>query len=305
MARDPAHSAAGGTAIRVCAGVACRGAEDAGRARRLAAAGSRLCPACGDRLLAELRRLPRLYEECGLRLGGPEQSHERTSGGPLPGMPFNTAAAEARSSILAVLRAWASLVVDERRVGVPRGSTAGLVDFLLPHSGWLTAHSAAGELSEEVAALVRRARRVIDPSPARRVTVGGCVEADCSGGLTAVPQDRRPGLPAEISCDAVPSHRWPAEEWLMLSRLLAQRGSGAPASTVAAAAGQDDVRWVSAGQIARLWGIAPGSVYRHASEQQWRRRAARGRTYYHDADVRRTLDGRKQPARERGEKGLP
>ncbi len=51
--------------------------------------------------------------------------------------------------------------------------------------------------------------------------------------------------------------------------------------------------WVSAGHIARLWRIPPGSVYRHAGEQRWRRRTRGGRTYYHGGDVRRTLEGRR------------
>lgn len=212
MTRDLAHAPAAGTATAtaagratavgtataLCEGVACRGAERTGRARRLAVTGTRLCPACGDRLVRELRRLPRLYDECGLRLGGSDRRREKISGGPLPGMPFNTAAADARTSIVSVLRSWASLVVDERQVGMPPvavtgaaaggvagaavGGVARLAEFLIRHSGWLTSHGAAGELSDEVATLVRQAQRVIDPSQLRRVPIGDCVEADCRGG---------------------------------------------------------------------------------------------------------------------------
>ncbi|NDZ68021.1 helix-turn-helix domain-containing protein [Streptomyces cyaneofuscatus] len=47
--------------------------------------------------------------------------------------------------------------------------------------------------------------------------------------------------------------------------------------------------------ISTLWKIAPGSVYRMASEQGWRRRGHQGRTYYHEGDVLRTLDARRRP----------
>ncbi|MCF3104177.1 hypothetical protein IPZ58_21665 [Streptomyces roseoverticillatus] len=59
-------------------------------------------------------------------------------------------------------------------------------------------------------------------------------------------------------------------------------------------------RWISAADIARLWGIAPGSVYRHASQAQWRRQTRTGRTYYHEADVQRTLESRKATANTAG-----
>ncbi|MCF2436234.1 hypothetical protein LV779_25360 [Streptomyces thinghirensis] len=197
-------------------------------------------------------------------------------------MPFNTAAAEARAAVVGVLRSWAAVVVDGRRIRLPQGTAhrssvmvGELADFLARHADWLMAHDAAGDVSEEVARLVRRARRVIDPEPLRRVTIGTCVEPDCRGGLTATVQPSRSQLPAEIICDADQSHRWLGHEWLQLSRRLAQgrRPTTAPAASTPSEA--ESVRWVTAGDVAQLWGIATGSVYRHASEQQWRRRSRR------------------------------
>ncbi|MEV6655097.1 hypothetical protein [Streptomyces sp. NPDC051219] len=284
------------TVLTVCEGAGCRRQEAAGRARRCAEAASRLCSGCWDRLALDLRGLPRLYEECGLRLGGSDQPRERTSGGPLPGMPFNTAAAETRSAIQGVLRSWAAVVVAERRVTAPGGTVSALALFLARHAGWLGGHQAAADVSEEVARLVRRARRVIDPDPLRRVPIGTCVEPDCRGGLTATVRSQRPQVPAEIICDADPAHRWLGHEWLQLSRRMAGGRRTVPDAGESAADTEDAadaaVRWVGAADIARMWGIAPGSVYRHASEQQWRRRTRAGRTRYHDEDVRRTLGGR-------------
>ncbi|MFE1029918.1 hypothetical protein ACFW5I_36210 [Streptomyces sp. NPDC058818] len=288
------------TVLTACEGTGCRRQEaTGGRSRRLAERGTRLCSSCGNRFVAELRRLPALYEECGLLLGGSDQPRERTTGGPLPGMPFNTAAAEARAAVVGVLRSWAAVVVDGRRIRLPQGTAhrssamvGELADFLARHADWLMAHDAAGDVSEEVARLVRRARRVIDPEPLRRVTIGTCVEPDCRGGLTATVQPSRPQLPAEITCEADQSHRWLGHEWLQLSRRLAQGRRSTTATVASTPSEAESVRWVTAGDVAQLWGIATGSVYRHASEQQWRRRSRGGRTYYHDADVRRTLGGR-------------
>lgn len=269
-----------------CRGAGCarRGATETGEpAARPVTAGSVLCEVCRARLVRELAGLPGLYEECGRLLGGSERSQEKVSGGPLPGMPFNAAASDARSAILGVLGSWSGLVADERRLrtGPPR-EPAALTRFLLLHAGWLTGHPAADALSREVAKAVRRARHVIEPGTTRRVAVGPCVEAGCPGSLTAT---LRPGdtSPTAITCDTDPAHQWPGSQWLGLGRRIAaaRRGEGAAR-----------VRWLSAGDIARLWGIAPGSVYRYASERDWRRLSRSGRTYYHEADVQETLDAR-------------
>ncbi|MFE6270233.1 hypothetical protein ACFVQ9_15785 [Streptomyces goshikiensis] len=260
-------------------------------------AGARLCSACVLRLTGDLTQLPHLYEECGLLLGGTVRPRERTSGGgaSVPGLPFNTAAAEARSLILGVLRSWAGLVVGERAVAAPRSTAAEVAEFLMRHAGWLAAHDAAGELSEEAARAVRRGRYVIDPSPGRGRRVGTCVVAGCRGELSAVVLTGRADLPVEVSCAADPAHRWPAREWMVVSRGApsdrAERTdrAQAPAGTVLPEA---RVRWLSARDISLLWGVASGSVYRHASEQRWRRRTGKGRTFYHEEDVLRTLGAR-------------
>ncbi|MDR3080892.1 MAG: hypothetical protein LBV60_08175 [Streptomyces sp.] len=239
----------------------------------------------------ELRRLPGLYEECADRLSAPhaEQLRERTSGGPTPGMPFNSGAADVRSSILQVLGSWAALVVDERGIAAPRREVPLLGDLLSRHADWLAAHTAAGEISQEIAQLTRRARWVTDPQTLRQVPVGDCVESDCGGSLTAEVRPERPELPAEIRCDRDAAHRWFGHQWLQLARRIA--GAAAPGRQ-AAAPRAEQVHWVTARDVARLWEIPPGSVYRHASVQKWRRRNLAGRTYYHGSDVHETLSRR-------------
>ncbi|WP_070010968.1 hypothetical protein [Streptomyces abyssalis] len=275
-----------------CAGVGCRDGA-AGRPPRRTVAGSRLCVSCRKRLARDLESLPGLYAECALHLdGGSDRRRERTSGGPLPGMPFNAAAAEVRSSVLLVLAGWAGVVNQERGISPPPRAVAPMAAFLLRHAAWLAAHEAAGDLSEEITQLVHTARRVIDPDPARTVPVGDCVESGCGGTLTAaVGADRSGRPPAEIMCDADGEHRWTGRQWLQLSRLMAARTRGpAPDGPPAHPEQEEPVRWFSAAEIARLWNIPPGTVYRHASQQRWRRRKnSQSRAYYHDADVRRTL----------------
>ncbi|MEV0844869.1 hypothetical protein AB0J21_03075 [Streptomyces sp. NPDC049954] len=263
------------TVPRECEGAAC-GSGGADRARDLAAAGTRLCPTCRLRLMSDLRRLPRLHEECGQLLTGVDRPRDRTSGGPLPGMAFNTAAAEARSQILGTLRCWTSLVVGERGAAAPPDTPAALVAALFQHIDWLLAHRAAGDLTREVRRCVRRAGQVIDPAPRHRLQVGDCVEPGCRGSLAAVARAGAAGTDVEIGCDADPAHRWSGRQWLRLGGRAAERP-------------EPEVRWLAARDIAALWGLAPGSVYRRAGEDGWRRRALKGRTYYHQRDVESSL----------------
>jgi hypothetical protein len=280
------------TDLTECAGIACRGrSEAAGDPAKPAVAGTRLCPECARHLAGDLARLPRLYDECGLLLGGSgPRPRERTSGGgSSPGLPFNTAAADARSLILGVLRSWAGLVVAERAVTAPRDTVADVAGFLARHAAWLAAHEAAGELSAEIARAVRRARHVIDPARGRGMRLGNCPAADCQGTLTAaVPGDRADARVA-ISCTAVAAHRWSAPEWMALRRGAPTDPAQQPTATPPPA---PTVRWLSAKDIALLWAIPTGSVYRHASEQQWRRRTGKGRTFYHGHDVLQSLGTR-------------
>lgn len=269
-----------------CQGAACADNGKAGHNPQQAPAGTLLCRRCLHILTTQLASLPALYDECGRRLDGAARPHPRVSGGPLPGLPFNTAASEARAAILGVLGSWAGMVAQERRVTPPARTAAGLAAFLGRHVSWLAAHSAAAEITDEVARLVRTARSVAYPEPLRRVQIGVCVEAECGGELVALVRQGRPLAAAEITCEADPEHRWTDRQWLQLSRRMRDR------AVRDTGRGAVPTRWLSADDVSRLWRIASGSVYRLASERQWRRRAHAGRTYYHEADVQRTLAGR-------------
>jgi len=278
----------------LCVGIGCRRRYETGRVRRRVVAGSRLCRACRDELAAGLESLPGLYNECGRQLGGSDRPRgieprgNATGSGSMPGMPFNAAAADVRTRILGVLGSWSGMVTAERHVTAPERSVGALVTFLGRHVDWIAAHVAATEATDEVARLVRAARRVAYPNPVRQVAIGGCVEVGCGGELVAFVHPQEPQLPAEIRCDVDPCHSWLEHHWMQLSHRM-----GTVPSIVTA------TRWLSAADISRLWGIPPGSVYRLASEQQWRRRNQARRTYYHEVDVLQTFDQRKPRSRPR------
>ncbi|MET9608668.1 hypothetical protein ABZZ17_27040 [Streptomyces sp. NPDC006512] len=271
------------TVTALCHGEGCRGGRGDGRTRRRTLQGSRLCRACRDHFAAGLGELAHLYEECGRMLGGgaPGSLRERTTGGELPGLPFNTAAADVRSRMVSVLGSWSGLVAQQRGVTSPPRTVAALTAFLLRNADWLAAHSAAAEATEEIARLVRAGRRAAFPDPARAVRIGVCPEPGCPGGLAlAVREAARADGPA-IVCDAAAEHRWTSDRWSELSHCME---SADPAGTAPAATATE--RWLTAADIARLWHAPTGTVYRLASEERWRRRNRAGRTYYSETDVR-------------------
>lgn len=264
---------------RLCAGEGCRARERQGRCRRLTEGPSHLCAPCRGHLVADLNRLPGLYQACAEILGGsrpPGGLRERTSGGALPGLPFNTAAADARAATVAVLGSWAGLIVQKRRVHPPSRTVDALAAFLIRHSDWLCTHSTAGDASREVARLTRRAQNAVDPAH-RRVSVGRCPESGCGGILRTVVHPSAPAGSGQIRCDVDPAHLWSGHQWAQLGQRLRGTGSLSPA-------------WLTAADISRLWNIPTGSVYRLASEGQWRRRSRRGRKLYHEDDVLQSLD---------------
>ncbi|GFJ87316.1 hypothetical protein [Phytohabitans rumicis] len=54
---------------------------------------------------------------------------------------------------------------------------------------------------------------------------------------------------------------------------------------------------LTADDIASLWQIPKGTVYRHAHVNHWRRYTQAGRTYYHPDDVTATFDRMDQDGR--------
>ncbi|WP_406168245.1 hypothetical protein [Streptomyces sp. NBC_00996] len=278
-------------AARLCGGAGC-----AAREPRPALGRSRLCHVCAQRLAADLERLPGLYRSCESMLESSRHSGVtaggRGAGGPVPGIRLNTRAAEVRASILSVLGSWGGLVAHERRVATPSRTVTALADFLRLHVTWLAAHETAADASGELNRLVHAARRLIEPESVRRLEIGACAEPDCVGSLVARVHTGGAAL-SDIVCTAAPAHRWPAAEWTRLGRRLgAGSRPGAPGRTEGtghAGGTRRASEWLSPAEVAHLRGVPSGTVYRLASEHQWRRDKRAGRTYYWAQDVERTF----------------
>ncbi|MFJ5293109.1 hypothetical protein [Streptomyces sp. NPDC088348] len=268
----------------LCEGEDCRRRADGGGSHNLPSPGRRLCADCRHRLVRRLRELPGLYKECGQVLGATLQlRQERTSGGSLPGgMPFNAAAADVRSEIVATAGAWSGLVAEERRLAAPRRTVEELSAFLARHADWLSAHPAAADVTGELARVEAKARRVARPGGSRRRLVGACVINGCDGELSSVVGDDT--RPLEIQCDADTEHTWAGHQWTQLSRTLGRPGAAGSAA------------WLAASDVARLWETPVGTVYRLASEQQWERRREGTRTLYRGTDVQDCFNRRSERA---------
>ncbi|MFJ1583974.1 hypothetical protein ACIOC1_11745 [Streptomyces sp. NPDC088197] len=284
--------------------------RDGGRHPGRPVGGNRLCAACHRRLTTGIGMLPELYRDCERVLGGAAAKglRERTSGGPLPGMPFNPAAAETRAAILGVLGSWSGLIAQQRGLVPPERSVGTLSVFLLRHADWLAGHPAVAEATREVARLVSRARRVAHPEQIRRIALGDCVEPGCEGRLSAVVRVGATAAHPAVQCDAQAGHTWAGHQLTHLRRLMPAEDTaqGTAADTSAGtSAGPAAVtpavaeRWLTAADISRLWSTPVGTVYRLASEQSWRRRHGSGRTYYSEADAHACFSRRAERSAER------
>lgn len=189
--------------------------ESCGTPKPTAAAQPRLCRVCRVRLRTSLAALPRLHEACANELIPARRwMRERVTGGSPAGIALRENVAKARSDAHAVLVAWASLVVEERRVRGPQGrEVAPVVAFLQRHLDWLSAHPAAGDFADEVAGLESALGDVIDPGAAAGFAVGRCDQPDCAEPVLVQFEVGDPGRPP-VSCAA--GHRVPPERWLRM-----------------------------------------------------------------------------------------
>ncbi|MEV6526873.1 hypothetical protein AB0M43_33575 [Longispora sp. NPDC051575] len=209
-------------AATLCTSPRCRRTPDKSDVDpRPAADGLRTCWVCRDRTAELLAAVPSLYAECETMLARTTGTFEKVGGSTTPGLPLDLGVADVRADILGVLAAWASLVVDERGlVPLGLGTVASLAQFLDGHLDWLAAHPAAGDWCDELADLVRRADRVLDPDTTRRSLVSTCVMDDCPGQLWALLRDVDDTRPSAITCDAEQSHTWQPDRWLDLGTYL-------------------------------------------------------------------------------------
>lgn len=271
------------SAVRLCRGEGCRRRHAAGKAPHLTEARNTLCSSCRGTLEEDLDQMPHLYRACEEVLGGrtiPGGIRERSSAGAAtPGIPFNAAAADARTAMLSGLASWASLTADGRGTRSPQRSVEQLSAFLLRHLDWLCSHDSAKDLSAEAAELVRQAQRAAGPAYHRQKTVGTCPESGCTGVLKALLLPNSSVRSAQFRCNADAAHQWTGHELASLGQRMrrAQKASSG-ASTV----------WLAPSDIAVMWNMSTGRVYQLAHGRKWRRQTRHGRVFYHEEDVLRT-----------------
>jgi hypothetical protein len=228
-------------------------------------------------LAKRLEELPTLYRACEQVLGGQRRPQEKVSGATAKrNMPFNASAADSRAAIKAILCSWASLVADERDITAPCHGIEQAAAFLQQNLDWLSAHPAVADAVEEFSDVEFAARRAASLDNIRVIQLKSCVRSGCRGRLRAIVHVRPTTRSAEIRCTEDDTHRWQAAEWLALGAQPA----------VAADFPQS---WYSVHEIAEIWNVPHGSIYRLANQHRWRRRKRAGRVFYHHADVKGSL----------------
>jgi hypothetical protein len=174
----------------------------------------------------DLALLPSLYAESeALLVTAPRALGERVSGGRVGDLALNETILAVRSDIVAVLAAWAGLVVNEGAVPGPAARTAdALPEFLSAHLDWLLAHTAAADFVEELTDLMKAARRAVRTDPDALQHLGPCARSGCASSMYAV--THRQGSPTgHVRCDS--GHEWQPHQWLLLAQRIgrAQRAN--------------------------------------------------------------------------------
>lgn len=143
-----------------------------------------VCAVHANQLRQDLAELPSVYVALERALA-PYASGFVSGGGSAPALPYNLAAAEARSNIRAVLVGWIrDLEADPGRH--PADTVPAMARWLYARHHRLVTHPAAEEIVREIDQ-VRRAgdRAVLGPVP--REPLGTCDTEGCQEGLSAAP----------------------------------------------------------------------------------------------------------------------
>lgn len=177
------------------------------------------------------------------------------------------------------LASWTRLVLEEHPSGLhtPTFTVPALSAFLGIHLEWIVEQDWVDDLVDELGDARHALRAAQRTASTRIVPVGTCgqpltcdvhthAETCCDGTLRAFVStiddntDARP-----IVCSACGTEHQPAD-WRPLARRL--RG--------------DTDGWLTAEQLSSLWHVAVGTVWRWASEDDWRRIDRRPKRYHHD-----------------------
>lgn len=251
----------------LCVNGRCRGEEPP----RTVLGGAYLCHVCGDRLQRNIAEFPSLYDDLGLRLTAAGSNAEPVTGSRDPGLKLNDAVADIRDRIRGALASWSRVVVEERGVNPPAtGEVNATVGFLSTHADWLAYQPFADEVYAELSELRSRAFGLAYPSGRKWFAVGPCVTAGCAGTLTTTITATDDLLPSSLDCDTC-ALSLTADQWARLGKAM-----------------------TTASDLARIFGVAVGTIYCWASEDDWRRSDLRIRPVrYNLEDARRSYQRRR------------
>jgi hypothetical protein len=214
-----------------CDGEDCRGCQP-----RPAADGVLLCQVDLERIGTDATTIADLYDELAYSVMPTGNGQGQPIGRSCDGPPApRDKVVNIRTEIRHVLASWCRLVGEERGHQLPADEVSAMGAYVAKHATWLAAHSAAGEVAEELSSLRRRAWSVAYPNGTKVVPVGPCPREavlsyeqtePCAGTLRAIMRPRDEGLlPSEVVCDTDPEHRWSSSEWRQLDRLVARRAA--------------------------------------------------------------------------------
>jgi hypothetical protein len=233
-----------------------------------------LCVPCRERLTRWITQAPGLHYALGLRLALTGTDGEKVTGSKTPDRTINEAAADARQHLRQVLAQLAGVVVADRGFNPPAtGEIHAVAQLLLPNADWVVHQEDAAHWYERIQQARDRAWSVAFPSGRRRFEVAPCDQHGCDGTLIINLTPAQDLLPSSVYCDT-------CDKTWMVGELL----------TGGLKVGQ----WPTANDLAGMWRMPIGTVYRWAHEDRWRRTEPGLRPVRYDpADARRSYEARR------------
>lgn len=221
-----------------------------------------LCRHHVDHIATDALRLAQLHDELGQQLAMTGTGGGTVAGGTHAGLRLDTTAAAARHDIQALLVHLTRALIVVRGAHWPwpwdEHHPAALAEFVADNGDWLAARPNAGDTSDRLGYLRRRAYAITTMEPTSVVQIGPCpllvAGQPCTGQVRALVRRTDALLPLQVTCED-PEHAWPVEELARLGRWIGlKRG-----------------RWMSAAELAVLYGKPIRRIHQLASLDRWRR----------------------------------
>lgn len=263
---------------------------------RRAAEGLRVCLGHRDRILRQLRELgplDRALAERALVNTGPTAGSRSSE----TRIPLNEPAARLRRHLRQKLAGTVRLLCEERHLAGPDfAGGRGLLSWLEAQHDVLCSLDWIDDYATELAELTSSAWSIAYPSGTARIQVGRCplkvacdvathLEQQCPGTVTATVRRGDDLLPKALACDTCETET-PPHAWLTLGKQIRRSLLGDEAEL-------DDglPLYLTAIQLAELWSVAVGTIWRWAHEDDWARVEGRP-TLYLAADAQLSYDAR-------------